>query len=120
MYNERMVPMSEYNDPENLWGLAEMELAIARLARGADNEGKARVCARRAAGKALTAAGISSDPPLAAIRQFIQTLNLPDDIKNACSHMLLTVNEGFTLANNIDLISDAEKVLNYLRIRSTK
>jgi hypothetical protein len=117
---KREIPMTEYSNLENRWNLAEMELVNARLARGAGNEGKARVCARRAAGKALTAAGISSDPPLAAIRQFIQTLNLPDDIKNACSHMLLTVNEGFTLANNIDLISDAEKVLNYLRIRSTK
>jgi len=112
--------MIEYSDPEDRWGLAEMELVNARLARSVGNEGKARVCARRAAGKALTAAGISSDPPLAAIRYFIQTHKLPDEIRNACSHLLQTVNEEFTSVNNIDLISDAEKILAFLRIRTTE
>jgi len=117
---KREIPMTEYSDPENRWSLAEMELVNARLARGAGNEGKARVCARRAAGRALTAAGISSDPPLAAIRYFIQTHELPDEIKDACSHLLQTVNEEFTSANDIDLISDAEKILTYLRMRTTE
>jgi hypothetical protein len=102
-------------EPENPWSIAEMELTSARLARGAGNEGKARVCARRAVGKALYAAGISSEPPLAAIRYFLQSSNLPQEIGSACTNLLRTVDGNYNLAEGIDLISDAEMIIRHLK-----
>jgi hypothetical protein len=102
-------------EPENPWSIAEMELTAARLARSAGNEGKARVCARRAAGKALNVAGISSEPPLAAIRNFMQSDTLPIDIRSACINLLRTVDGNYNLAEGIDLISDAELIMRHLK-----
>lgn len=103
------------NDP---WGFAEQELNTARQFRIAGNEGKARVCARRAAGKALKAAGISSGLPLAAIRTWMETTNLPEDIRTACANLLRTVDDTYSLADGIDLLADAEVIIQFLRSNS--
>ena len=107
--------MKETAEPNYIWQEVETELISARAARAAGNEGKARVCARRAAGKALRTAGLSSGPPLAAIRLFLDSHKLPHDVQEACSHLLLTVNEEYRLADGIDLIADSEKIVSYVR-----
>ncbi len=107
--------MKENPKTNLIWLEAETELNMARTARVAGNEGKARVCARRAAGKALRSAGVSSGTPLVAIRFFLDSHHPPGDVEAACSHLLLTVNEEYRLADGIDLIADAEMILCYLR-----
>lgn len=109
------VDVKEIPETGNNWQEVESELNAARAARSAGNEGKARVCARRAAGQALRSAGLSSGPPLAAIQLFLDSHLQPEDVRIACSHLLLTVNEEYRLAEGIDLIADAEMILNYLR-----
>lgn len=110
-------------DEKNLidsWAIAKQELDAARQFRNAGNEGKARVCARRAAGKALKAAGISSGLPLAAIRSWIASTSLPDDIRIACANLLRTVDDTYSLSDGIDLIADAGEIIGYLQSISTK
>ena len=107
--------MEEIAKPNHLWVEVDTELIAARAARSAGNEGKARVCSRRAAGKALRTVGLSSVPPLAAIRLFLDSHKLPHDVQEACSHLLLTVNEEYRLADGIDLIADSEKIVSYVR-----
>ncbi len=105
----KKIPKAGYH-----WQEVESELIAAHAARSAGNEGKARVCARRAAGKAFNISGLSSGPPLAAIRQFLDSHNPPEDIQAACSRLLLIVNDEYRLAEGIDLIADAEMVFHFL------
>jgi hypothetical protein len=109
------IKMGKFNDPDDPWEMAERDLSAARQARFAGNEGKSRVCARRAAGKALRAAGFTSEPPLAAIRYWVSSQTLPDEVKKACANLVQTVDENYTLPEYIDLISDAETVITYLK-----
>jgi hypothetical protein len=102
--------------PENaLWQSVETELSQAKIARDNGFEGKARVCARRAAGKAFVAAGLSKTPTLAGIRETVNTMNLPIDISEICNHLMKIVDENYTLENNIDLLSDVSRLISFLR-----
>ncbi|MBI4731798.1 MAG: hypothetical protein HY781_06665 [Chloroflexi bacterium] len=91
----------------------KVELEDASLARLSGNEGRARVCARRAAGIAardfLTRRGVrlrtlSAYDALRALEQFP---GLPSDLKSAAAHLTLRVTEAFTLPTDIDLLADA-------------
>jgi hypothetical protein len=94
---------------------AEQELIAARQFRSAGNEGKARVCARRAAGKALKVAGISSGLPLASIRSWMEVTSLPVEIAASCANLLRTVDDSYSLAEGIDLLVDTAKIIRYLK-----
>lgn len=101
------------------------ELKQADAARSAGNEGRARVCARRAAGIAarefLLRHGIR--PPDVAQRRTrvgsaydaLQTLaavpGLDPELKQAAVHLTLRVNEDFTLPVKVDLIAEARKIV---------
>jgi hypothetical protein len=94
----------------------ESELQAATLARLAGNEGRARVCARRAAGMAardfLTwnrsrPAGGNAYQSLLALSEFH---GLTPDMRAAALHLTLRVNEEFTLPVEVDLIADARKL----------
>jgi hypothetical protein len=100
--------------PSNLWTSVETELNTARQARSSGNEGKARVCARRAAGKAVAAAGLGSFTPLVAIQNLMSMPGLPVAITSACSNLLKTVNDTYQLDEGIDLISDSETLVKFL------
>ncbi|NMB58450.1 MAG: hypothetical protein GYA12_04720 [Chloroflexi bacterium] len=106
--------MKELQEAGNHWQEVESELNTARLARSQGNEGKARVCARRAAGKALNAVGVASGPPLAAIRFFLETQSMPDEVRVACTHLIATVNDSYQMDDGIDLIADAEMIWYYV------
>src|SRR4030042_3955770 len=91
--------------------LRELNQAIA--ARQVGNEGKARVCARRAAGVVVgeyfQQRGIARSQPSAYDRlRYLMTLpDLPEDVLNITEHFLLRITEEHTLPIEADLIREA-------------
>lgn len=89
------------------------EFQHAEHARARGNEGRARVCARRAAGLAarqyLTRKGIH--PPSASAMDLLDMLKddplLSPDLKRIVDHLTLRVTEEFKLPVNVDLIAEA-------------
>jgi len=96
------------------------ELENAHLARQSGNEGKARVCARRAAGIAVrnyfleTSKGEQIKSSFELIRIFSEQPGLPPEIKKIASNLTLRVTKSFDLPEEVDLIEDAQKLCNYL------
>ena len=92
------------------------EFQMAADARAAQNEGKARVCARRAAGVAireyLNRQGI--EPPSTSaydLLKFLDELNeTPTDLRQATVYLRLRVTEEFRLPVDVDLIAEAKKI----------
>ncbi len=105
-----MIPSPTNNDWERRF---ESEVQQAEMARAIGNEGKARVCARRAAGIAIgeyfRQRGIS--PPVSSafnILKFFQSNpDVPDDARTIAGRFLERVDTKFTLPVDIDLIQDA-------------
>ena len=106
---------------------AEMENATA--ARAAGNEGRARVCARRAAGMAardfltrhafLSYGDAQGEDRKNSVYETLQTLvsfpGLDPDLKIATMHMTMRVSEEFHLPPGIDLIAEAYKIIRGLK-----
>lgn len=94
----------------------EQELFCAENARLTGNEGKARVCARRAAGIAVRAyfkaIGIAfSDPSAyALLSRLLQLETTPKPVKEITSRLLIRVNPNYSLPAGYDLIEDARKL----------
>lgn len=94
-----------------------MELENARRARSEGNEGRARVCARRAAGAAarefLTRRGVRLRTASAydALQMLGQFPGLAPDLKSAASHLTARVTEEFALPFEADLIAEAETLI---------
>ena len=95
----------------------EAELEHAELARLTGNEGRVRVCARRAAGiaarkflarHALRLRDRSAYTSLQALAEFP---GLAPDLRIAALHLVTRVNEEFTLPVDADLIADARKLI---------
>jgi hypothetical protein len=104
----------------NMTGNWQVELENARRARMNGNEGRARVCARRAAGMAardfLTRHGgqqrtVSAYDALLTLEQFP---GLAPDLQTAASHLTLRVSEEFILPVEVDLIAEAQKLIDRL------
>lgn len=98
----------------------EKEFESAQKARADNNEGRARVCARRAAGIAiknyLTKKGIpipnqSAYDLLNLIKE--QTL-LPPDLKLVADHLTLRVTDEFKLPIDVDLIAESRQLCEWL------
>lgn len=91
----------------------ETELERAEHARLNGNEGRARVCARRAAGIAarafLTRHGIHlrDASAYAALQALVEFPALAPDLRVAALHLTTRLTEAFTLPVDADLISDA-------------
>jgi hypothetical protein len=99
----------------------EEEIARGERARGAGNEGQARVCARRAAGIALRAywqkKGIENLPPsaYALLNRFLQQeARLPAEIRRAAILLTKRVNETFQLPVEADLLAEARRLASWL------
>jgi hypothetical protein len=90
------------------------EITQARIARQSGNEGRARVCARRAVGillgEYLSRQGIANPGPsaYARLRLFQSLPHLAPPVREGINHFLLHVAPDRTLPGNIDLIADAE------------
>jgi hypothetical protein len=88
-------------------------LADARTAQEAGNEGRARVCARRAAGIAsrewLTRHGVPVRNASAyqALQNLAQFPDLAPDLQQAAIYLTMRVTEAFSLPEEIDLIEVA-------------
>ena len=95
----------------------EAELEKAERARLAGNEGRARVCARRAAGAAaqdfLTRHGVRlrGSSAYTALQALVEFPALAPDLRIAAHHLTTRVTEQFTLPMATDLISDARKLI---------
>jgi hypothetical protein len=92
------------------------EIDQAENARRAGNEGRARVCARRAAGilveEYFRRKGISS--PLMSAYDYLKTLasmpGLPTGTKDLINHLLMKVSPNYSLPIEADLIEDARSL----------
>jgi hypothetical protein len=100
---------------DNAWEAHfQSEVHQAEMARATGNEGKARVCARRAAaiaiGEYFRHKGVS--PPVSSaynILKFFQSYSdVPDDARSIAGHFLQRVDTQFTLPGDLDLIQDAK------------
>lgn len=105
-------------NPQHIQIQAELDHAISARAEG--NEGKARVCARRAAGIAageyLNNNGFP-DPGQSAydqLKYLCEIDQIPDEIRQIASHFLIRVTPDHTLPLDIDLISEARWLIEKL------
>ncbi|MGA2489539.1 MAG: hypothetical protein ABSF99_05045 [Anaerolineales bacterium] len=93
------------------------ELEQAERARQAGNEGRARVCARRAAGIAardfLSRQGIQlgSMSAYSALQMLATFPSLAPNLRMAALHLTTRLTESFTLPVDADLIADARKLI---------
>jgi hypothetical protein len=88
------------------------ELTMAEAARASGNEGRARVCARRAAGivvgQYLEDNGISAKPSAYDRLRTLQGLpGTPADVLQVLDHLLLRVKPDQQLPIIVDLIKEA-------------
>ena len=93
--------------------LLENELQMAVDARAHGNEGRARVCARRAAGVVVREyflrQGISSRTSSAfdLLRALLDIPEIPEEARRAAGYLTRRVNEEFELPVNADLVEEA-------------
>ena len=101
-------------------GLAERidaELRAAEAARSAGNEGRARVCARRAAGLAAGSwLARSGEAPHGSsvydrLRRLQRAPGLPDELRRAAARLTTRVTEGHTLPHPEDPLEDARRLI---------
>jgi hypothetical protein len=105
------------------------ELERAEAAGAAGNEGRARVCARRAAGMAARSflarhqvrhfesiqGGIRSASAYEALQALVMVPGLAPDLKQAADHLTMRVSREFHLPLEIDLIAEARKLIGGLK-----
>ena len=96
------------------------EFERAALARSKNNEGQARVCARRAAGIAIRESLTRRRIPLRSasavdlLDQLKEDARLPSSLKLAVNHLTLRVTEEFKLPVEADLIAEARALCEWL------
>jgi hypothetical protein len=97
-----------------------IELDQAEAARAAGNEGRARVCARRAAGLAARdflerhGVGRRSESAYELLEQLAEFPALDPDLRRAALHLTMRVSTAFSLPADVDLIADAQTLCNRL------
>lgn len=96
------------------------ELLLAKQSRKEGNEGRARVCARRAAGTAAQLfldrheIIIKGENAYQSLKKLRDTKELPDRVQLAVSRLIQRVNEDHQLPPEIDLIHEARLVIRFL------
>jgi len=96
------------------------EILLAKQSRQEGNEGRARVCARRAAGAAvkeyLVKKGISQkqENAIQSLLIFSQSENLPVQVQEAVDWLVQRVNQDHNLPSEVDLIHEAGIVIQYV------
>lgn len=90
------------------------EINRANDVRAKDNEGQARVCARRAAGIVLreyfARRNIQAASPSAydLLKLLLEMDDIPADVRQSAEYLTLRVNEEFKLPVGIDLVKEAQ------------
>ena len=98
------------------------ELLLAKQSRKEGNEGRARVCARRAAGAAaqifldLQELNKNSNNAFQALKTLQDKVDLPERILLAVKRLTQRVNEDYQLPLDIDLIQEASIVISYFKL----
>jgi len=96
----------------------EREIESAMAAREDGFEGRARVIARRAAAFAISSwmyvNAVNKQSAISTLVEF-HSLDIPEDVKTASSHLLLKVNEQYSLDEGIDLLMDARVILDFCK-----
>jgi len=97
----------------------EKEFATAAHARSIGNDGMVRVCARRAAGAAIsfwleshphTAWGVDAMNQLRAV-QVEETM--PEDVREAARHLTTRITEHFTSAFSRDPLEESKSIIKH-------
>jgi len=92
----------------------EAEFSDARESRTAGNEGRARVCARRAAGLAIGQyyeRCLGKPPPASAyqlLQWFSERVEIPDDLQDAARRLTVRVTPEYELPHFEDPLEDAQ------------
>jgi hypothetical protein len=93
----------------------EAELSAARAARAAGNEGRARVCARRAAGLAarefLARRGLQTGSAYTALQELTGLPGLAPALAATAEQLTLRVSPEFSLPAEVDLIAAASRLI---------
>ncbi len=112
-----MVPM----DISSEWKMqVTLELYQAEAARAVGNEGRARVCARRAAGiiarEFLSQKGVILSTPSAydILRELLTWPDISPEAREISAHFLMHVDTEFALPVDIDLLSETRWLANEL------
>ncbi len=97
----------------------EAELRRAQSARSAGDEGRARVCARRAAGAAARAylhcLGLPAAPSVIDNLHLLSNrAELPAHVQTGIQRLMLRVDADYRLPADIDLIQEARLVCKHL------
>ena len=94
----------------------EAELAYARAAREHGKEGRARVCARRAAGWAIAAHFPESDErgAYSLLRWLEDNPEVSDELRSAAGRLTEQVTEHHELSHPEDPLKDAEMIVSTL------
>lgn len=100
----------------------ELELAKAYQARAQGLEGKARVCARRAAGWAAQvylarSTAIFPTTAFAALQALSTSLSDNSDFHLLLDHLTMRVDESYHLPPGIDLLAEAALLIQSLQER---
>jgi len=92
----------------------EAELLLARAARVSGHEGRARVCARRAAGQAIRAhSGIEGDA-LKQLKWLAGSHAIPDSVRAAARRLSTKVDTDHNLPFTEDPLEDARLIIAHL------
>ncbi|MBT3322298.1 MAG: hypothetical protein HN392_08425 [Anaerolineae bacterium] len=92
------------------------EFAMAQDALNVNNQGKMRVCARRAAGISIREYLLKREitPPSISAYDLLKFLDEMDgtspDLRLASAHLRLRVTEEFRLPLDVDLLAEAKKI----------
>jgi len=99
----------------------EKELENARSARNAGNEGRARVCARRAAGFAIAwmrnsnGKQVNENDSLNLLRSIETDEVVPAEVRDACKRLTAKVTADFRYPFPTDPIDDARIIIEYVK-----
>jgi hypothetical protein len=102
------------------------ELLLAKQSRVEGNEGRARVCARRAAGAAAQAylryhhQPTSPKDVFQSLKSLKKVVNLPDRVLLAIYRLTQRVDEDHQLPAEIDLIAEAIILIEFLGVNDPK
>ncbi len=94
----------------------EAEIKRAEQARARNNEGQARVCARRAAGIAIReylqrrGQPIKSASAYDLLKEIEMISDVEDVARQAAAYLTLRVDETFKLPVNVDLVAEARRL----------
>lgn len=104
-------------DINKIYKSIEMELTDGRDSREREKEGRARVCARRAAGLALGIyyeKSIGKSPPKSAyklLQWFSEREEISQDLRDSANRLTVRVTPAFRLPHDEDPLEDAQIII---------